>query len=146
MSCSFCGGANCIGTCLSATVSQQGLQGSCINNPNYVSGYFPAGQTFTMTTAYQNPIYLGGMPAVDLSLTTFLDTIADRTDPDACVVFIERQLTLRANQTKELERLQKQYRDDLEKNEREFLEKCKKYRPSITPEIMNRVKGLKAFY
>lgn len=143
--CPFCASSNCAGTCLTATVSQQGLQGSCINNPNYVSGYLP------LTGQAPGFVLTGGMssyptPVIDMSLHNFLEIIADRSDTDACVAFIERQLTIRANQLKELERLQKQYHDDLEKNEKEFLDKCQKYRPTINSDIMKRVKGLKAFY
>jgi hypothetical protein len=148
MTCSFCGTNNCYGTCMTAQRSQQGIQGSCIiNNPNYVQGYLPAAGA----VQGQNGFVLQGVgswptPVLDTSLYNFLEIIADRSDTDACVAFIEQQLAIRANQVKELEKLQKQYQADLEKNEREFLEKCQKYRPTISSEIINRVKGLKAFY
>ncbi len=148
MTCSFCGSSNCFGNCLGGAPAQQGLQGSCIiNNPNYVQSYLPSGGAVGQAQA--GGFVLSGWPttpSLDMSLHNFLEIIADRSDTDACVAFVEQQLTIRNNQLQEIARLQKQYQDDLDKNEKEFLEKCQKYRPTINSEIMKRVKGLKAFY
>jgi len=84
--------------------------------------------------------------AMEASLHNFLEIIADKSDTDACVTFMEQQRILQLKQIQELERLKKQYQDDLEKGEKEFLAKCQKYRPSITPEVLVRIKDLKAFY
>jgi hypothetical protein len=142
MTCTFCGTQNCYGACLTgAQQSQQGIQGCSNINPNYVQGYLP-----TVGVVGQGGLQTWPPTVLDTSLHNFLEIIADRTDTDACVAFIEQQLAIRTNQVKELERLQKQYQADLEKNEKVFLEKCQKYRPTINSEIMTRVKGLKAFY
>jgi uncharacterized protein YwgA len=86
------------------------------------------------------------IPAIDKSLEDFLGIIADKSDTDSCIAFVEKQRQLHSKQIQEIERLQKLFQDDLEKAEKEFLSKCQKYRPSITSEMLSRVRGLKAFF
>ena len=151
MACGFCGGTYCSGACL--TVPHSGVcqacgRGNCLGQCVAVGalggGYmYPYGQTTqqTITNIGASLIF-----AMEASLHTFLEIIADKQDTEAVIAFMERQKVLKIKQDQELERLKKQYQDDLEKAEKEFLEKCQKYRPSITPEVLIRIKDLKAFY
>ena len=138
MACSYCGQTYCSGACLQAQgAAYQGQANQII---------FQGGQGL----AGGGILQLGGIGSsynpVDTALYNFLETIADKSDADACISFLEKQRATQIKQIQEIERLQKQYQDDLEKAEREFLSKCLKYRPSITEELMKRIKGLKAFF
>lgn len=149
MSCSFCGSSACVGSCLN--VAQGNLGG------NWVA---PAGQTFQIQAGggggggaamglgagYNGAIINSWPPPVDHSLTEFLETIADKTDADACVTFVERQAKMVALHRQMLAEMERQQKETMENAEKEFLAKCRKYRPSITPDVLTRVKGLKAFY
>ena len=154
MACNFCGGQYCTGGCLnvaqggSITICQicnrNSCMGQCVAAGGVVGNYmYPYGQTTQqiLTTIGTSSIF-----AIEASLHTFLEIIADKQDTEAVIAFMERQKVLKIKQDQELERLKKQYQDDLEKAEKEFLEKCQKYRPSITPEVLIRIKDLKAFY
>ena len=154
MACHFCGGQYCTGGCLNVahggliTVCQVcgrvNCIGQCVAAGNAGGGYM---HTYGQTTQ-QNLTAIGvsSIFAMEAYLHTFLEIIADKQDTEAVIAFMERQKVLKIKQDQELERLKKQYQDDLEKAEKEFLEKCQKYRPSITPEVLIRIKDLKAFY
>lgn len=145
MSCSFCGSQYCAGTCLQAcgqagqlNIQQQGQYGvyaggAILNQP----------QPFILQAGGG---VLGAWPAIDNSLNEFLATIEDKTDTDACVAFLEKQRALHKSQLEQMEKIRKQFEDDFNKAEQEFISKCLKYRPSITPEILERIKKLKAFF
>jgi hypothetical protein len=149
MSCSFCGSQACVGSCLNVA------QG----NGNWVAGQ--AGQTFQIVAQGGGgggggaAMGLGGYggilssyvpPPTDYSLNEFLEIIADKTDADACVTFVERQAKMVTLHKQMLAEMERQQKETLEKAEKEFLAKCQKYRPSITTDVLTRVKGLKAFY
>lgn len=128
MSCLLCNNINCIGNC---SINQ------CIAQTNPYGYVYPLnGWPPTQNT------YI----AMDTSLSNFLETIADKTDTEACVSFIEQQRQVCAAQIQELERIKLQHQENLEKAEKEFISKCVKYRPSITSDILIRIKGLKVFY
>ena len=153
MACSYCYSPNCTGQCLNingaltvcALCGRSGCNGTCISTGIAAGGYmYPYGQIVNQA----QQIFTGttSIFAMEASLHNFLEIIADKSDTDACVTFMEQQRILQLKQIQELERLKKQYQDDLEKGEKEFLAKCQKYRPSITPEVLVRIKDLKAFY
>jgi hypothetical protein len=137
MSCSFCGYTHCMGTCLSV---QQGAPLVFQGQPGQVVAY---GQL--PNPVWQNPFNVQGV-LVDYSISEFLENIADKSDSDSCIAFIERQQKRSQKLALEIELLKKACQDDLDSAEKEFLAKCHKYRPSITPDLLTRVKGLKAFY
>lgn len=137
MACSYCGQQYCSGSCLSIN-QVQGQAGQIIfQNPS-----LGAGGGLVLQSG------MGTYPTavIDTSLHNFLEVIADKDDTNACVAFLERQRATFVKQRQEIERLRKQYESDLEKAEVEFLSKCQKYRPSITDELLKRIKGLKAFF
>lgn len=138
MACTYCGQQYCTGGCLSIQVQGQAYQGQQV--------IFQGGQGLAGGGILQLGTGLGNYQTVDTALYNFLETIADKSDPDACIAFLEKQRATQIKQIQEIERLQKQYKDDLDKAEQEFLSKCLKYRPSITEELMKRIKGLKAFF
>lgn len=148
MSCSFCGSSGCVGGCLNVA------QGT-----NWVAApAAQAGQVFQIQAGggggggamglggYNGAIINSWPPPTDTALNEFLEIIADKSDADACVTFVERQAKMVALQKQMLVELEKQHRESLEKAEKEFLAKCRKYRPSINTDVLTRVKGLKAFY
>lgn len=133
MSCSYCGNMNCACGCLGVAQQPLYIQGQAAGTPYYIGGglFSPGGSS--------------AVP-VDTSINNFLEIIADKTDTEACVAFMEQQRQIHIKQIQEIERLQKTCKEDLEKAEQEFMAKCQKYRPTITSEILERVKGLKAFF
>lgn len=143
MSCLYCGSQYCAGTCLQACgqvgqlniQQQQGVfgQAAILNQP----------QPFILQAGGG---VLGNWPVMDTSLNEFLSVIEDKTDTDACMAFLEKQRTLHKSRLEQMEKIRKQFEDDFNKAEQEFISKCLKYRPSITPEILERIKKLKAFY
>lgn len=140
MACSYCGQQYCTGGCLSIQAQGQVYQGQAGQFIIQGVGGGGGGGMLQLGTG------IGNYQSVDTALYNFLETIADKSDTDACVAFLEKQRTTYIRQVQEIERLQKQHKDDLEKAEQEFLSKCTKYRPSITEELMKRIKGLKAFF
>jgi|SRR5271166_2038886 len=136
MACTTCGNVNCFGGCL--LLGQQTGQ-FVIQQQQQANPYFGG------VVGSLNP-YAGGIIPMDTSLTNFLGIIEDKTDTDACIAFIEQQCQIYSKQLQEIERLRKQFKSDLERAEIDFLSKCLKYRPSISTEMLGRVKGLKAFY
>jgi hypothetical protein len=141
MSCSICGQTYCSGNCMVGQIQQTVYQNQVpqwiqIQNPSLAGGAGGGGAATTL---------IGGT-VVDNTVYNFLEVIADKSDTDACVAFLEKQRTIRIKQIQEIERLQKQFLEDLEEAEQEFLSKCQKYRPSITNELLNRIKKLKAFF
>ena len=138
--CNACGSSACLGGCMTLTAN------------TYQTTY-----QNTFGTAYQSlqPIYPGqgitgtigqvNAPA-GYSLFDFLEAIADKTDADACVFFIEKQLKNKARQAEELEQFKIQQQTALYKAEADFMFMCLKYRPTITPELIDKIKKLKAFY
>ena len=133
MACSYCGNQYCGGNCLQV----RGQAGQVIfQNP---TGYLGGGGILQLGGTYPTPV-------LDNALHNFLEIIYKRTDTEACVAFLEKQRATHIKQVQEIERLQKQHIDDLEKAEREFLSKCQEYRPAITEELLKRIKGLKAFF
>lgn len=141
MACSYCGQNYCTGNCLSGQVQGTAYQGQAgqiiFQNPGLAAQGMGGGILQLGGSTY-NP--------VDTALYNFLETIADKDDTAACISFLEKQRATHIRQVQEIERLQKQHKEDLEKAEQEFLSKCNKYRPSITEELMSRIKGLKAFF
>jgi hypothetical protein len=127
MACAYCGQTYCLGGCLS------GVQGVGIPPLQ--------GQTWIGTTPLGQAV-----PPTDYALNDFLEIISDKSDTEACIVFIEKQKQLRDKQAKMLEEVQRQHVEFLEKSENDFMAKCQRYRPSITPEILERIKKMKAFY
>ncbi len=142
MTCLYCGNAYCTGSCLS--VAQQGTlyQGA----PIVLQGQ--QGYPYGPTAAQPSLIWNHQLQSVimDYSVTEFLETIADKNDSDSCISFMERQQKRNQKLAHDIEMLKKACQDDLDNAEKEFLAKCQKYRPSITPDLLTRVKGLKAFY
>lgn len=128
MACVFCGVVNCGGGCRLVPVNT----GQIVNYPIY-----PINSLIGMTTPF--------IP-MDTSLTNFLSILEDKTDTDACIAFIEQQRQIHKRQLEEIEQLKKQFEENLAQAEKEFISKCLKYRPTITLEMMERVKSLKAFY
>lgn len=129
MACVFCGVVNCGGGCRLVPVNPGQLVASY---PSY-----PINPLTGMTTPF--------IP-MDTSLTNFLSILEDKTDTDACIAFIEQQRQIHKRQLEEIEQLKKQFEENLAQAEKEFISKCLKYRPTITLEMMERVKSLKAFY
>lgn len=129
MSCLYCNSSFCPGTCVSIQVTGNIQQ--------------TAGQLYYPSTIIGNQGYT---PSIDKSLEDFLGIIADKSDTDSCIAFVEKQRQLHSKQIQEIARLQKVFQDDLDKAESEFLAKCQKYRPSITTDMLSRVRGLKAFF
>lgn len=123
--CNACGNANCIGTCCQVK-GIVNCGGAAANNGIIL----------------HSPSYL----TYDTKLHNFLEVIADKTDTEACIAFIDQQRRAELDYKLELERLKQLHKETLEKNEKDFLAKCLKYRPTITPELMSRFKGLKVFY
>lgn len=138
MACSYCGRTYCTGNCLQVQgTAWQGQAGQLV---------LRAGQGIAGGGGI---LQLGGYPAsppTDYGLTEFLDVIADKNDTEACIAFIEKQRQLRDLQLKQLEAMQKQHAEAIEKAEKEFMTRCGKYRPSITAELMTRIKKMKAFF
>jgi predicted flavoprotein YhiN len=134
MACSYCGQTYCSGGCLQGT-AYQGQAGQLVfQNPGLAGG----GILQLSGAAYN--------PPTDYGLNEFLEIIADKSDTEACVAFIEKQRQLRDAQVKQLEAMQKQHAEAIEKSEKEFMNRCGKYRPSITAELMTRIKKMKAFF
>jgi hypothetical protein len=134
MSCPYCSQTWCLGNCPQAQQNLIGQQQGYMPNINGNYG-FVLGQTASINT-----------PPTDYGLDEFLDTIADKDDTAACVAFIEKQRQLRDSQIKQLEAMEKQHAESLEKAEKEFMNRCAKYRPSISAELMNRIKKMRAFF
>jgi hypothetical protein len=140
MACSYCGGTYCAGACLQVQIQGQAGQLG-FQNPGLVgaigagaggAGILQFGSTYN--------------PPTDYGLNEFLGIIADKNDTEACIAFIEKQRQLRDAQVKQLEVIQQQHADNLEKAEKEFMSRCGKYRPSITAELVARIKKMKAFF
>lgn len=148
MACSSCGLSNCLGFCVGHQRSVYVSGGNAVGQfPNYpiigptgfpVGQFQGNGQLSYGTSSYPKPS--------DHSLSNFLDIIADKTDTEACMAFVDQQLKMREFQQAELEKIRQGYQENLDRLERDFLEKCLKYRPSISPEALERVKKLKAFF
>lgn len=136
MACSYCGQTYCSGACLQAQgTAWQGQAGQLV---------LQAGQGIAGGGILQLGGY--GVPPTDYALNEFLGIIADRNDTEACIAFIEKQRQLHDVQVKQLEAMQKQHAEALDKAEKEFMDRCGKYRPSITSELMTRIKKMKAFF
>lgn len=121
--CYTCGNNYCLGACLTAGFGAA------------YQGQVPAQLTVQPTYS-----------PLGYSLIEFLEVTADKADTEACIFFIEKQLKAKAKQIEQLELIKKQHQDDLDKAEKDFLNMCLKYRPSITPELIDKIKKLKAFY
>jgi hypothetical protein len=135
MACSYCGQTYCSGNCLQ--IQGQAFQGQA--GQLVFQGQGVAGGGILQLGGY-------GTPPTDYGLNEFLEIIADKSDTEACVAFIEKQRQLHDAQIKQLEAMRKQHVEALEKSEREFMNRCGKYRPSITAELMTRIKKMKAFF
>ncbi len=138
--CVSCLQANCFGNCVASSnwivnwPTYPQSAGQVIQTTGITGGYYPAG--FTPMQASSN----------DINLQEFLDLIDSKEDPEACMVFVEKQLSCLAAQKAFLEQCMSKYKEELDVKEKKFIELCKRYRPSITQQILNRIKKLKAFY
>jgi hypothetical protein len=145
MSCIHCGAQYCTGTCLAAVNAQNAYNGNAGGFTLQAQGNQWAGQV-----AGCLPIHIGGatlnIPTPDYGLNEFLEIIADKDDTAACIAFIEKQKQLHDAQVKQLEAMQQQHTLALANAEKEFMNRCGKYRPSISAELMIRIKKMKAFF
>ena len=127
--CNICGNSYCVGNCL--FTPNPSLQWGIVGNGQILMGAQAQCATQPITTT---------------SLYDFLEIIADKTDTDASICFIDKLLKSRTLQLEELEKLKAKHQIDLDKSEKEFLDLCLKYRPSITSELIDKIKKLKAFF
>ena len=142
MACSYCGNQFCTVACMAT--GQGAMQGIAANpiNAQGVGAVLGGG----LVTQYYPSGLQAQTPTYDNATNNFLKIIEDKSDTDACIAFLEQQRALRQTQLAEMERLRKQFEKQLEDAEKEFMTRCQKYRPSITDELLIRIKKLKAFF
>jgi hypothetical protein len=82
----------------------------------------------------------------DKELIVFLSLLEDNTDTQAVIAHFEILLNDEKICREEMEKVEAKYQASVQDKKDTFIKLCAKYRPSITPEFIERIKNLKTFY